>query len=370
MPIGRFATAPGDLVLIQPVPVLVHRREQRLEAVLVVVRGDPHVVDAGAATRTDARSGRCARSRPRWPNISTTSWSSAICPVEREVARRRIRRSRGRELRDQRHELGLDLVEDARDLGGVPLRLEVVEQDVVGLILRARSLDVPLAQLHVALERPEEQLGVRGRPSPSSRSGSPRPTDAPIRARSSWGPARPCRGPPREPQQARVVGAPGRAPPASGADLAEQPPDLWVGEPFVGEPLEEREALRAVAHPCRRHPVALVPGEETTRRPDSRAGRRRRVFSLGEGVGHGGRRPYPQSPTDGDVPRRTSHELPGARIPRSPACSRTNPRPPGPYPRRVTHSSCVRLNRSAVHALATHRNSSPSCHAVATEGAP
>src|SRR5207244_8763741 len=37
-----------QLVCVEPVPVLVHRREQGLQMVRVVVRGDAYVVDPGA----------------------------------------------------------------------------------------------------------------------------------------------------------------------------------------------------------------------------------------------------------------------------------------------------------------------------------
>src|SRR4051794_35335239 len=56
-------------------------------------------------------------------------------------------------IRDQLHELGLDLGEDARDLSRLHLRLEVVEKDVVRLVRLLEAVDIPLPELEVALEQ-------------------------------------------------------------------------------------------------------------------------------------------------------------------------------------------------------------------------
>src|SRR3954471_10265515 len=61
---------------------------------------------------------------------------------------------------DELHELGLDLREDARHLGRLHLRLEVVEEDVVRLIRLFEAVDVPLPELEVALEQRQEEPEV------------------------------------------------------------------------------------------------------------------------------------------------------------------------------------------------------------------
>ena len=109
--------------------------------------------------------------------------------VEREVAgEERLVDLAAALLGDQRHELGLHLGEDPRDLGRLHLRLEVVEQDVVRLVrLRLEAFDVAAAQLDVALERPEEELEVRTSPSPRPRPGRPRTAARVISTRSAVG---------------------------------------------------------------------------------------------------------------------------------------------------------------------------------------
>ncbi len=160
MPIGRCANAPRDLVLVEPVPVLVHRREQRLEAVLVVVRRDADVVDAGAGRermlgRVDA---------PRVGAVPEHVDDLAVerhLRVEREVAEEeRVVDLAVALLGDERHELRLDLVEDARDLGRLHLGLEVVEQDVVRLVAAARSIRRSGGAARRCARAPEEELEV------------------------------------------------------------------------------------------------------------------------------------------------------------------------------------------------------------------
>ena len=66
--------------------------------------------------------------------------------VDREVAgEERIVGVAAAQLGDEPHELRLDLVEDPLHLGGLHLRLEVVEQHVVWLVLRAEALDIATA---------------------------------------------------------------------------------------------------------------------------------------------------------------------------------------------------------------------------------
>ena len=74
----------------------------------------------------------------------------------------------GADLRDQRHELGLQLVEDLAHLDRLHPRLVVVEEDVVRLVVALEAVDVAALQLDRALEMGEEErvvvLGARLRP--------------------------------------------------------------------------------------------------------------------------------------------------------------------------------------------------------------
>ncbi len=81
----KIREAARDLVLVQPVPVLVHSREQRLEAVLVVVRGDADVVDAGTACERMLGRIDAPRVGPVAEQIDDLVIESNL-PVEREVA--------------------------------------------------------------------------------------------------------------------------------------------------------------------------------------------------------------------------------------------------------------------------------------------
>ena len=67
----------------------------------------------------------------------------------------------GADLRDQRHELRLQVVEDGAYLGRLHARLEVVEERVVGLVVAFEALDVAPLQLDGALEVEEEREVVR-----------------------------------------------------------------------------------------------------------------------------------------------------------------------------------------------------------------
>ena len=64
------------------------------------------------------------------------------------------------DLGDQRHELGLQLLEDLAHLGRLHARLEVVEEGVVGLVVALEALDVAALQLDRALELGPEELVV------------------------------------------------------------------------------------------------------------------------------------------------------------------------------------------------------------------
>ena len=150
------------LMAVQPVSVLVHGREERLERVRVVVGRDPDVVAAWA--------------RSKW--MLGRIDAPAVGPVAEQV--RDLVRERalalGREvsleerrvhvplpqLSDQRHERRLQLAEQRPHLRGRRLRLVVVEQDVVPLVCAVRdAVDVLELELDGPLERRQEGGEVR-----------------------------------------------------------------------------------------------------------------------------------------------------------------------------------------------------------------
>ena len=77
------------------------------------------------------------------------------------------------DLGDQRHELLLQLVEDRPNLRRLHARLEVVEQDVIGLVEVVEALDVAAPQLDRVLEVGEE-LRYPNPAAPWPRSHGPR----------------------------------------------------------------------------------------------------------------------------------------------------------------------------------------------------
>ena len=181
--------------------------------------------------------------------------------VEREVAaQERVVCVAVAQLRDQRDELVLDLLEDACDVGRLHLRLEVVQEDVVRLVLGLEALDVAAAELDVALERPEEELEVRRLlrllPHRVRLGGGDRHLAAQLDRNLN----RLVVHPAREPEEAGVVGARVERG-ADGLELVEQAADLGIGQFLVGEALQQRDVLRAVADPRGRHRRVLVPDE-------------------------------------------------------------------------------------------------------------
>src|SRR4051794_29485456 len=106
-----------DLMLVEPVPVLVHRRKKRVEAVLVVVRRDPDVVDSRA--RGEWMLGRVdpPRVRPMPEHVDKLTAERDLL-IKREAAEEEtIVDLTVAPLFDQRHELRLDLREDPRHGG-------------------------------------------------------------------------------------------------------------------------------------------------------------------------------------------------------------------------------------------------------------
>ena len=150
-----------DLMLVEPVPVLVHRREERPRGVRVVVGRDADVVDPGAGRERMLGLVDAPRSGAMPEEVDYLVVERDL-RVDRKIAgQERVVDLAVAQARDQRHELVADLREDARHLRRLHLRLEVVEQDVVWLVARLIAVDVAHAQLDVALEHGKKQLEVR-----------------------------------------------------------------------------------------------------------------------------------------------------------------------------------------------------------------
>ena len=149
-----------DAVLVEAVPALVHRREDRRDVVLLVARRQADVLRAGAG-----------RERVHGQVEPGERLVEAEAPDDLERVRvLRVDRPRAghegvvavdrADLGDQRDELSLQVVEHRPHLGRLHPRLEVVEEDVVGLVVALEALDVAALQLDGALEVGEEEREV------------------------------------------------------------------------------------------------------------------------------------------------------------------------------------------------------------------
>src|SRR5581483_6710128 len=271
-----------QLVLVEAVAVLVHRREERLQVVAVVVRRDADVVDA--RTGRERMLGRIDA-----PRLRAVAEEVDDLVVERDLlvdvevaGEERVVDVAVAEVGDQLDELGLDLREDARHLGGLHLRLEVVEQDVVGLCLRAEALDVAVAQLHVPLHKRQEEREVRGRlrlePPRRRLGGCARHLRAQLdRNLHRFLIVAPRDADERAVPRLRVEVAP--------LELVEQAADLGIDEHLVRQLLQTRQVIRAMLEARRRHHRPLVPDEQVREHVERlRLGESR--LQLLEGVGH------------------------------------------------------------------------------------
>ena len=127
-----------DLVLVEPVPELVHRPEEPAEMLGEVARRDPDV------TRRRARRER-VHGRIEPPGVVGVAEGAHHLELEDllrrnvEVVRRKRLGLQGGDLLDERRLMLLDVVEQAPDLLRRHVALVVVEHDVVRLVLRRRS---------------------------------------------------------------------------------------------------------------------------------------------------------------------------------------------------------------------------------------
>ena len=252
--------------------------------VRVVVRRDADVVDAGSGRERMLGRVDAPRARAVAEHVDDLVTELDLL-VDREVAGEEgvvdLAPVKGR---DQIDELGLDLVEDARDLGGLHLRLEVVEEDVVGLVTALEAVDVAAAQLDLPLHDGEEEVEVRGRlglePDRRGLGGRPRHLAAKLRGHLDGLPVVPARGADR-----RRLPRIGIERVEARLELVDQPADLGVDEPLVLEPLEQRHVRTAPDEAGGGHDRPLVPGEEVRERIERRTVGEARVESF-ERVGH------------------------------------------------------------------------------------
>ena len=305
------------LMAVQAVPVLVHRREERLERVGVVVGRDPDVVAAGAGGK--------------W----MLGWIDppAVGPVAEQV--RDLIRERalalGREvsleerrvhvplaqLGNQLDERRLQLTEQLPHLRGRRLRLVVVEQDVVPLGCAVRdAVDVLELELDGPFERRQEGGEVRlrlrldpDRPRLGSGAGHVRPQRRRHLDRLLVVPA-------DERDQRGVVGI-GIQGVLDGVQLLQEPAHLGIGETLVRNAKEGRELVGTVSSAGGRHHRLLVPGEKARDLAEIRDLRQALLEPL-ERVRHPRQSsglPFPHAPVAQWTERRTSNPRVGGSNP-------------------------------------------------------
>ena len=253
---------PRLLVAVEAVAVLVHRREERLERVRVVVRRDPDVV--ATWTRRERVLGRVD--------------PPAVGPVAEELDHlvREVTLAVGREvsveergvhlplpqLGDQLHQRRLQLLEQRPHLGRRRLRLVVVEEDVVPLGGAIRNaVDVLELQLHDPLERRQERwevrLGLRLHPDGPRLGGCSGHRRAERRRHVD----RLLVVAAREPDQRGVVGI-GLERVFERPQFVEKPAHSGVGEQLVRDALHRRRLVSPMAGAGERHHRLLVPREK------------------------------------------------------------------------------------------------------------
>ena len=169
----------------------------------------------------------------------------------------------------ERHLLLLEPVEHGTDLGRLHARLEVVQQNVVGLVVVVEALDVAATQLEVLAQRRDElrEVGLLTRLHPDGhrqRAGAP---DLALQLRRDTPRLLPLAA--NEPDQARLVGVV-RLRLLERPEPVEQAADLVTGERLVREPAHRRELLRPNRRAAGRHLHLLVPGEQRRSRPEIR----------------------------------------------------------------------------------------------------
>ena len=148
-----------DLVLVQPVPELVHRPEQALEAVGEVARRDADVGHAGARRERVHRWVEAPRVGGE-PELAHDLELEDLLGVDVERLLALLDLRPLGDLLDERRLVLLEVVEDAPHLGRLHAALVVVEHDVVRLVADLEAVDVALAQVEVLAEHGQERREV------------------------------------------------------------------------------------------------------------------------------------------------------------------------------------------------------------------
>ena len=251
-----------QLMAVEAVAVLVHRREERFERVRVVVRRDPDVV----ATRA-GRERVLGRVEP--PAVGPVSEQLEHFVGERALAvgwevsvHERVVHLPLSQLRDQLDERRLEFPEKRPHLRGRRLRLIVVEEDVVALRGPVRdAVDVLELQLDDPLERRQERrevrLGLRLHPDRPRLGGSAGHGSAQRRGHVDCLLVVAA----READQRGIVGVRVERL-LERPQLVEEPAHRGIREPLVREPLQRRHLVGAMAGAGSRHHGLLVPREE------------------------------------------------------------------------------------------------------------
>ena len=162
------------------------------------------------------------------------------------------------DLGDERDEVVAEVGEERLELGGGELRLEVVEQDVVGVLGGLEAGDVAVAELDVALERVAEEAEVGGRAGLLPGLLAERVGVAHLGSELG----RHARGllvvAPHGGEQADGVGV-GVLGLGPRGERVEQAPDLGVDQLVVADHLERGRVVGAGGGAVRRHHRVLVP---------------------------------------------------------------------------------------------------------------
>ncbi len=157
-------------MLVEPVPELVHRREQAVEVVIEVAGSDSDVLRPPVAReRVDSRVE--APGLVVEPEALCHFELEALLQIQRERPRSRSRDGiRACDLAHEWRLVLLEVVEGLADERGLHSGLVVVEQHVVGLVVVVEAFDVASRELEVLAQ--DGQEGSRSRCAPARR---PRP---------------------------------------------------------------------------------------------------------------------------------------------------------------------------------------------------
>ena len=248
-----------DAVLVEAVPALVHRGEERVKVALRVTGGQPDVRGCEAGAERVHRAVE--------PEVLPRG-AEALDHVAREALLLGLRERPAHECRllgrpdlcRQPDQLGLDPVEHRACLGRRHAGLVVVEEDVVLLRGGLEAVEVAAAELEVPVEPGRERRVVALRPGSRPRLLGVGRDACDLGGQLGRDTAGLVPVAPRDPDQARIVGlAVERF--LERPQLLEQPSDLGIDETLVGEAVERGELLGPDRAATVRHHHELVPLE-------------------------------------------------------------------------------------------------------------